>query len=92
MQRSRDRKIRDRWIIYLLQEKTKLDYLWLAVDRLRNQIIDAKVTRSFFVYHKIAAKLEKLYKIDILCTDAYDVYKNTGYPRGLVLIRRRALW
>ena len=51
-------------------------YVWLAVDRNRNKIINIKVThsRDFQAYYPIALELEEQYKINILCTDGYDVY------------------
>lgn len=51
-------------------------YVWLAVDRNRNKVIDIEVTttRDFQAYYVMALRLESKYKIKILCTDAYDVY------------------
>jgi insertion element IS1 protein InsB len=50
--------------------------VWLAVDRDRNKVIDFQVSKSrdFRVYYEMASRIEKAYKVNILCTDAYDAY------------------
>ncbi len=67
-----------------LQKLTKLSlfvkkrnkvWIWLAVDRNRNKIVDFEVgNRSKRTYFKLAQRLEKTYKIRHLCTDGYEVY------------------
>ena len=58
------------------QKKTSRVYVWLAVDRNRNEVVDIKVSnsRDFWAYYEMAQTLEKRYRINILCTDHYEVY------------------
>ncbi|MFI5142311.1 MAG: IS1 family transposase, partial [Bacteroidia bacterium] len=68
---------RDGRAFYVLQKKDKKAYVWLAVDRNRNKVIDITIstTRDKSVYINIALRLEKKgYKVDILCTDGYEGY------------------
>ncbi len=60
-------------------KKDQKAYVWLAVDRNRNQIIDIIVskTRDKSVYIEMAERLqEKGYNIHILCTDGYEAYRH----------------
>ena len=52
-------------------------YVWLAVDRNRNKILDFAVTetRDLQVYRRLALKIKKKFKINILCTDGNFTYK-----------------
>jgi insertion element IS1 protein InsB len=57
-------------------KKTNKIYIWLAVDRDRREVIDFEVTesREFSAYLPMAMRLEEAYKIEISCSDYYDVY------------------
>lgn len=46
------------------------------MDRERGKIIDFQVTKSrdFSEYYKLATRIEESYKVNHLCTDAYEVY------------------
>jgi insertion element IS1 protein InsB len=59
-----------------IAKKTSRVYVWLAVDRNRNEVVDIKVSnsRDFWAYYEMAQTLEKRYRINILCTDHYEVY------------------
>jgi len=51
-------------------------FVWLAVDRQQNRIVDFEIgDRSFSTYFQMALRLESSYKIDYLCSDEYEVYK-----------------
>jgi insertion element IS1 protein InsB len=57
------------------QKKTKKAYVWLAVDRNRNKIINITVSkkRDKSVFVRIAQRLErKDFKVKILCSDGYE--------------------
>ena len=59
-----------------IAKKTTRVYVWLAVDRNRNEVVDIKVSKSrdFWAYYEMAQRLERRYRINILCTDHYEVY------------------
>ena len=59
-----------------MSKKTNKVYVWLAVDRVRNKIVDFEVTtsREFYSYLPLALRLESGYNIDISCSDHYEVY------------------
>ena len=61
--------------LHTLKKLNKV-YVWLAVDRNRNKIIDVKVTesRGFSSYLPIAMSIENNYNINMLCTDGYPAY------------------
>ncbi len=51
-------------------------FVWIAVDRSTNKVIDFQIgSRSKSTYLKLAFRLEKKYRIEHLCTDDYEVYK-----------------
>ena len=55
-------------------------YVWLAVDRVRNQVVDLEVTesREFSSWLPMAMRLESKYEIDITTSDdcfTYQKYK-----------------
>jgi insertion element IS1 protein InsB len=50
-------------------------FVWIAVDRRSNQVIDFEVgDRSKQTYLKLALRLEQKYNIEHLCTDDYNAY------------------
>ncbi len=50
-------------------------WIWIAIDRNRNKIIDFEIgSRNFSTYLKMAFRLINKDKIKHLCTDGYDVY------------------
>ena len=59
-----------------MPKKTNKVYVWLAVDRDRNKVVDFEVTtnREFGAYLPLAFRLERDYNINITCSDHYDVY------------------
>ncbi|WP_341788901.1 MULTISPECIES: IS1 family transposase [unclassified Rickettsia] len=59
-----------------MSKKTNKVYVWLAVDRVRNQVVDFEVSkgRDISSYLPMALRLEENYEIDISCSDHYDVY------------------
>ncbi|MGX6960724.1 MAG: IS1 family transposase [Rickettsia endosymbiont of Pentastiridius leporinus] len=59
-----------------MPKKTNKIYIWVAVDRNRNKVVDFEVTtnREFNSYLSMALRLEANYKIKISCSDYYDVY------------------
>jgi len=59
-----------------LSKKTRKVYVWLAVDRNRNCVIDIEVTtsRGFDAYLPMAMRLDERYNIAILCTDYFAAY------------------
>ena len=61
--------------------------MWLAVDRQRNKVIDIEVTtsREFSAYLPMALRLKKKYKVKILCTDDYGVYKKYSVAKRHVI-------
>ena len=61
----------------ILSKKTKKIYVWLAVDRQRNKVIDFEVSESrrAKAFFPLAKRLRLRYKIDILCSDYYHVYR-----------------
>ena len=63
--------------------------MWLAVDRQRNKIVDIEVTtsREFSAYLPMALRLRKRYKVKILCTDDYDVYKKYSVAKRYVITK-----
>ena len=61
----------------LLSKKTQRTYVWLAVNRNRNKIVDIVVSkrRDKSVFVRIYRRLQrKSYKIKILCTNGYEGY------------------
>ncbi len=52
-------------------------YVWLAVDRVRNQVVDLEVTesREFGAYLPMAMRLEKRFFIDISVSDDCFTYQ-----------------
>lgn len=48
----------------LMFKKTSKIYIWLAVDRNRNEVVDIEVSkeRDFGAYLQLALRLEKKYK------------------------------
>ena len=50
--------------------------MWLAVDRVRNKVIDFEIStnRDFEPYFYLAKRIEENYKIEISCSDYYAVY------------------
>ena len=60
-----------------MPKKISKVYIWLAVDRNANQVVDFEISRNggFVAYLPLAKRLEKKYKIKILCTDGYEVYQ-----------------
>ena len=51
--------------------------MWLAVDRNRNKILDFEVTetRDLLSFRKLAYRIKKKFKINILCTDSNFTYQ-----------------
>ena len=50
-------------------------WIWLAVDRNRNQVVDFEVgDRSGATYARLAYRLKKAFNIKYLCTYHYSVY------------------
>jgi IS1 family transposase len=51
-------------------------YVWLAVDRNRNKIVDFEVTtsRDFLSFLPMTLRIEAAYDINISGSDHYDVY------------------
>ena len=53
----------------------KFTFIWIAVDRKTNKVIDFEVgDRTKETYLKLALRLEARYKIKHLCTDDYAAY------------------
>ncbi len=52
-------------------------YVWLAVNREKNQIVEFKVTwsKGLEVYQALAKGLRQKYKIQIACSDYFSVYE-----------------
>ncbi|WP_339040210.1 IS1 family transposase [Candidatus Lariskella endosymbiont of Hedychridium roseum] len=61
----------------VIAKKTNKVYIWLAVDRDRNKVVDFEVSivRDFASYLPIAMRLQSSYEIEISCSDHYDVYE-----------------
>ena len=59
-----------------IAKKTNKVYIWLAVDRERNKVIDFEVIRSrdFTDYLSLALRLSSNHRIKILCSDYYEIY------------------
>ena len=59
-----------------MSKKTNKVYVWLAIDRARAKVVDFEVTteRDFSSYLPMALRLDSNYKIEISCSDHYDVY------------------
>lgn len=57
-------------------KKTNKIYVWLAVDRVRNKVVDVQVSQSreFSAYFPMALRLQEKYMIDIFVSDYCDVY------------------
>ena len=57
-------------------KKTNRVYVWLTVDWNRGEVVDFEVTQSreFSAYLPLAFRLESNYRINISCSDHYDVY------------------
>ena len=53
-----------------------VDYIWLCVDRVRNKIVEFEVSdkRDFASYLKLAMSVKDKYKVEISCSDHYEVY------------------
>ena len=51
-------------------------YIWLCVDRVRNKIVEFEVSdkRDFASYLKLAMSVKDKYKVEISCSDHYEVY------------------
>ena len=61
----------------ILSKKSQKAYVWLAVDRNRNKIIDIAVSkyRDKWVFVRMCKRLKcKGYQVNILCTDGYEGY------------------
>jgi insertion element IS1 protein InsB len=63
-------------IVQLLQKKLNKIYVWLAVDRVRGEVVDFEVTtsREFSAYLPMAFRLEERCNIEISASDYYAVY------------------
>ena len=59
-----------------MSKKLNKIYVWLAVDRVRNKVVDFEITntRDFSAYLSLALRIEQNYKIEVSCSDHYDVY------------------
>ena len=57
-------------------KKSNKVYVWPAIDRNRNQVVDFEVTtsREFGAYLPMALRLDSSYEIEISRSDHYDVY------------------
>ena len=64
-------------------------YVWLAVDRNRNEVVDIEVSRSrdFYAYYELAQRLEKKHEVSILCTDGYEAYKKYRIAKSHVVTK-----
>ena len=64
-------------------------YVWLAVDRNRNEVVDIEVSisRDFYAYYELAQRLEKRYQINMLCTDGYEAYKKYRIAKSHVVTK-----
>ena len=51
-------------------------YVWLCVDRLRNKVIEFEVSRArdFASYFGLALRVKEKYRVEISCSDYYEVY------------------
>jgi len=66
--------------VYLYKKRPKnggkYTFVWIAVDRRSNQVIDFEAgDRTRQTWLKLALGLEQRYSIEHLCTDNYSVYK-----------------
>ena len=63
-------------IMVLFLGVTSRIYLWLCVDRQRGEVIDFEVSsnRDFPTYLKFAMRVKRKYKVEISCSDHYEVY------------------
>ena len=66
--------------MYLYKKRPKnggeFTFVWVAVDRRTNQVVDFEVgDRTKSTYLILARRLEVKYNIEHLCTDDYSAYK-----------------
>ena len=64
-------------------------YVWLAVDRVRNKVVDLEVTesRDFSAYLPMALRLEKKYNIDITASDNCFTYQKYQISKKYVVTK-----
>ena len=58
-------------------------YIWLAVDRNRNKVIDVEISekRDAKSYKELAERIKKNYNVNLLCTDYYSVYQKHSFAK-----------
>lgn len=67
------------------QKKTNKCYIWLAVDRVRNEVVDFEVTtdREFSSYLPMAMRLQSRFDIDITASDYYAIYSKYKISKNI---------
>lgn len=64
------------------KKKCRRIWIWIAVDRNRNKIVDFEIgNRGFSTYLRMAKRLKKAYQIRVLCTDGWKVYRKISISK-----------
>ena len=60
----------------VIVKKERRIYIWVAVDRNRNKVIDFEVSedRGFRHYLVLGMRIKERYRVAISCSDHYEVY------------------
>ncbi len=75
-------------------KKTNKVYVWLAVDRDGNKVVDFEVSivRDFASYLPIAMRLQSSYEIEISMQVTITTFmKNLGLLKSTILLRQKRL-
>jgi transposase-like protein len=69
-----------------LSKKTARVYVWLAVDRDRNKVVDIEVSRSrdFYAYYELAQRLEKSMKSAYCVQMDMKLIRNIRSQKGML--------